>query len=524
MSPTAAYPAHATALFTEGGKAGYAWGEPEDLPEPSGIFRRGFRKIPRGKRQETTSKTQRAMLKSILQKSLYWCGWLGFAGGFVAFSQSVELLRVFVLNEGRYDYWTQTQVVPVTLGVIDLQTGTYTVFDTIEGARFGVDLEIDSGYLYVTADSYLLKYDLQTLERVAQAKAPGLRHLTIHGDRIYVARGDIGCCNSYLQVYDKRDLSLIMELDTASTLLKWSTEDVLVLNDTLYLIANNAFVWGQQVGYLVRAPINNLQAMDTFSLQSNGLNPEALMTDGIYLYTLNNNDFTFASISRYAPNVADNSPTKVTTVSLPVVSGCKGAVLAWNTIYYQPYYADLGVDTIWGDEVPFVDMVRFSTANMVVLDTLPVNRATLYQFHFEPLNGQIWVTETDFVNWGLILVFDSLMQLVDAYPAGIGAGALAFEYGVRTVSGTPTVHTGSSPTIQVIQPGPTVYLRWHSREQPEIVMVHVMDVHGRVVQRVVWRVAHQPILAISLPSGWYSLVVTDLTGSVLYRTPVWIVR
>ncbi|MBC8047839.1 MAG: hypothetical protein H7Y00_13660, partial [Fimbriimonadaceae bacterium] len=44
--------------------------------------------------------------------------------------------RVFILNEGYYDYFSGDILTPVSLGAYDPETEIYTVLDEIENARF----------------------------------------------------------------------------------------------------------------------------------------------------------------------------------------------------------------------------------------------------------------------------------------------------------------------------------------------------------------------------------------------------
>ena len=60
-----------------------------------------------------------------------------------SFAQVNYVHQVIYLNEGQYDYLTQVQLTPVTLGSYDVIAETYTEFEQIEGARFGTDVLID---------------------------------------------------------------------------------------------------------------------------------------------------------------------------------------------------------------------------------------------------------------------------------------------------------------------------------------------------------------------------------------------
>ena len=67
--------------------------------------------------------------------------------------------QVFVLNEGYFDYTLNQIVEPVTIASYDPLSSTYTLVDTLNGARFASDLIIDDNFIYIAADNMLYKYD-----------------------------------------------------------------------------------------------------------------------------------------------------------------------------------------------------------------------------------------------------------------------------------------------------------------------------------------------------------------------------
>ena len=88
---------------------------------------------------------------------------------------------------------------------------------------------------------------------VATQNISGIRNLAVWNDKIAV-RGDYDnttfapyLFNSYLQFYNTSDLSFYSELDTI-TGPKWSTQNMIVENDNLYITINNAFEFGNEKG------------------------------------------------------------------------------------------------------------------------------------------------------------------------------------------------------------------------------------------------------------------------------------
>ena len=173
------------------------------------------------------------------------------------FLQAQEYVhQVLVLNEGYYDYTSQQIVEPVTVGTYNPDTELYTEVITIDSARFASDIIIDDNFFYVAADNKILKYDLDTYTLLAQQTVQGVRHLVINNDKLFVSRGDYDpntfgpvLFNSYLQVYDKQTLSFIQEFDTLSGP-KWSTQNMVIGGDSLYIAINNAFAFEKSAAIL----------------------------------------------------------------------------------------------------------------------------------------------------------------------------------------------------------------------------------------------------------------------------------
>ena len=112
--------------------------------------------------------------------------------------------QVVVLNEGYFDYFNGGgQLVPVSLGSYDPATGGYQNMVTITGPRFGSDVLVDGGSIYVAADDRVLRYDADTYVQTGEAMVLGVRKLAIWNDQLLMTRGEIGGLPHYFEVRDK---------------------------------------------------------------------------------------------------------------------------------------------------------------------------------------------------------------------------------------------------------------------------------------------------------------------------------
>ena len=93
-----------------------------------------------------------------------------------------QLKEILVLNEGSYDYTSGKILVPVTVGVYDLNSNSYQQLNIIENARFASDIILDQSNYWVAADQRILKFDLLNRQLLASMDLVGVRKLAIYKD------------------------------------------------------------------------------------------------------------------------------------------------------------------------------------------------------------------------------------------------------------------------------------------------------------------------------------------------------
>ncbi len=323
------------------------------------------------------------------------------------------LNQVIVLNEGRYDYILQQIDKPVTVGAYNPQTNVYSVFDTIDNARFASDVVVDDANIYVSADNTLLKYDLNTHQLLSTQTVNGIRKLALWNDKILLTRGEyLTTYDSYFQVYNKSDLSFVYQLDTLNGP-HYASDGIVIKNNIAYIAINNGFVWGGAVGIVGRVDLTNQNYMPEISLGADGINPENILNDNNKVYTVNNRDYSFASISSI-----DLSNSNVVTTNLNNAGGCQGSAFINSKIAYQTYNENF--------------IGRFDVNAQSISDSLFINRS-IYAMATDELNQNLYASETDFSSYGLVLIYNENGNLLNAFVAGVTPGKFAFDY--RNASG-----------------------------------------------------------------------------------------
>ena len=391
-----------------------------------------------------------------------------------------EVHQVVVLNEGYYDFFGGGgQLVPVTLGSYEPATGTYQTRVTLEGPRFGTDVLVDGGSIYVAADDRILRYDADNFSLLDEVSVQGVRKLAVWNDRLLVTRGELGGLSHYFEMRSKTDLSFISAI-TPSDGLSFSAEGIVVFEDKAYLAVNNSFDYENIQGLVGIIDLNTGSFVSMIDLGEEGLNPEHLMVKDGSVYAFSNKDFTGSSISRisnggldYVRTVADNS-------------GCSASALVGSRIYYMEYEQQ--------------ELARFDLISGEVLDTLS-GSPSVYGLLADPINNVVYATTTDYFSTGELHVMEPEGTILHTVSVSVSPGNMALD--VRNTTGTIE---RARPAFGVY-PNPVEGRLVLTGVVPTgAVMVEVSDAMGRVVLSALRNVAQGTAMDLgTLSSGVYSI-------------------
>jgi len=320
--------------------------------------------------------------------------------------------QVLVLNEGYYDNTAHVQVVPVSLGSYDPSSGIYQTVATINGARFGSDVEVDGNVIYVAADTLLLKFDANNYAPLGQTVVHGIRKIAIWNSEVLITRGELGGLPHYFEARDKNTLALDYAITPLDGLL-YSAEDVQVADNKAYIAVNNGFAYPNYTGLIGVIDLVNGTYGSEIDLGPDGLNPENLMVTADAIYALNNKDFSGSSISK----IGRTDATLHFTHNVAMNSGCGASALVADRICYQEYALN--------------KVARFDVATDQVLDTLQ-DPPSLYGLIEDPINQVMYGTTTDFFSTGALNVMDYAGHVMSTVPVSVSPGHLALDVRMST--------------------------------------------------------------------------------------------
>lgn len=316
--------------------------------------------------------------------------------------------QVLIANEGFFDFQTNAIIEPATIGSYNPQTQAYVVVDTLDGQRFSSDVLIDGDFYFVAADTKIFKYNLNTHQEVGSISLPGVRNLAIAGDKLIATRGEyLQTFDSYLQIFDKNTLQLIAALDTNNGP-KWATQNIVVVNNIAYIAVNNAYEWGNEKGLIGQLDLSTLQYGSEIDLGTEGKNPDNMFLYNNELYTVNNKDWSGASVSKVSLNGAVNTQNLANAVT-----GCGTSALRDDKLVYQ-----ISMENTLND---------YSLLNMTLVGPVAGITNNFYDLAQEPISGNLYASATDFFSTGSVSIFDNTNNLVNQFAAGVSPGTIVFD-------------------------------------------------------------------------------------------------
>jgi hypothetical protein len=251
--------------------------------------------------------------------------------------------------------------------------------------------------------------DLNTHQEVASVSCPGVRNLGIYQNKLVATRGEYQITyNSYLHVYDASNLTLIQAIDTVAGP-KWAAQNIVMDGATAYIAVNNGYEWGNEKGIVGKLDVSTLTYGNEIDLGVDGTNPDNLMKSGDFLYTVNNKDWSGASVSK----IALLNPSAETVNLASAGTGCGTSALVDENIVYQ----------VSGETTLNV----FNYAAMNNVGPVAGIDLSFYELAFDEVNNLLYASSTDFSTYGKVYIYDSNNDEVSNFNVGVSPGTIVFD-------------------------------------------------------------------------------------------------
>jgi hypothetical protein len=336
-----------------------------------------------------------------IMKAVLRCLFLFLFAGFRLLPAQVNP-QVIIANGGVFG---PTNMVKV--GAYNINAHTYMDFDSFPASSVQ-DVLIDEQFAYVLADSMLVQYDIPSHQRVHQEVIYGLRKAAIFNNGflkgLLVTKG-FGSNGDYVEMRNLMDLSPWYTVPNISG----ECEGIIAVGDSAYVAVPSFF--GAPFGKLAVLDLNTRTVQREIDLDTNGRIIGKIYAEGGKFYTINQIAYTgnYGVITEYNP--ANGWVTNY-RVDLPTSQGAG--------VYQNKLYANFG-GGIGGFDL--------STGLLADTNIVPGYWAGMVM---SEINGDFYVTESDYATYGKLRSFDHFGNLLDTVAIGISPEALAIHYDIIT--------------------------------------------------------------------------------------------
>jgi hypothetical protein len=372
----------------------------------------------------------------------------------------------------------------VTMQKYDPATHATSIFNTIF-TQSVQDILISGNYAYVAAQDSIIKYDINTYQRVAAIADSGIAKLGLYNDRLIVSK-QWPVVRFYVEVLNANSLALLDRIQFVSG----DCGDVFSTKDSVYVAVNGGFM-GTEGKLAVINPGNWDLAREI------NLGTSALGISDLYFY-----DGNIFSIN--------HTPYGVLT----------GSISNYNI--YTGTFTNNSLNYILGDGLGVIDSVLYLKVNEGVgtfnlktkqmIDTAlipdPGSASHVYitSGSTDYINDYLYLNISDRLSFGINVVFSTAGDSITSFTTGISPDAIALDYRVPVGVNEPK----ATLTAVALYPNPvSENVRIQYFGEGNILEYSVMDLTGRTVYHSAWNGAGNVTVidCTGYPSGLYFLLL-----------------
>lgn len=411
------------------------------------------------------------------------------------FSQSsVYAKQIITANSGKFEFAPPFSDY-VSLQTYNPATSVVSNFGTIF-TQSAQSILISGHFAYVTAQDSLLKYDLNTLKRVAAVPDSGLNRMVLYKNRLVVSR-QYPVTQHFLEVLDTADLNPVAEV----TGISGDCGGVCVVRDTVYVAVNGGWMGTQ--GKLGIIDPTTWTLKTEVALGSDAIGIWDLYVWNDFIYTVNKTPYGMpdvGSVTYYEP-----VSRFFTSTILPFRVG-GGAGQSGGYLY-------LGLDYGIGS---------FNMGTLKVADTVVVPDPGSAVFSYilsaivDSITGRMYTNVGDYSTAGYCLVSSLAGDSITTYATGISSDAIAVDY---RQSGVGISENTANDQNAMIFPNPVRdRLRLVFTAETSVSSFIITDISGRQIRESRPNGPLQKEFSFdvsSLQSGTYFLLINIPSGPVI---------
>lgn len=332
--------------------------------------------------------------------------------------------RLWVLNEGRYDYTAGVLETPPSLGMISGETWSYEEVLSFPSSNFCTDLKIKGEMAYVALENLLVKIDLNAGMVMESVEVLGIQEIALVGeDWVVATRGGLDLetylplpLESHVGWWSQENLSLEGELSLMQGP-NLACQAILVEDEKVFLGINNAWVWGEEVGRLGVWDLGSM-TYEEFELDTSAVNPVALHSNNDMVLAVSNGDYTNTTLSKWS---VSNPSSSASETLVGVSAGCNASAMVNGALALQ---------------IAQENGLRLMDPQSMMWtgEWLNPEAEPAYSLAVHPQWGWTCSGYTDYVSTGQVVIRTASGEVLADVPTGISPGTLVWQLGDSTSS------------------------------------------------------------------------------------------
>jgi hypothetical protein len=364
--------------------------------------------------------------------------------------------QVIIANGGKFES-LPPYTDYVTVESYNLSTLAVNIFSTIY-TQSVQDVIISDKYAYITAQDSIVKYDIDTYQRVAAVKDSGVNKMAFYTDKLIVTKQyPVG--RFHVEVLEASDLSLYALIDG----IPGDCEGVAIYGNHAFVAVDSGYAGVE--GRMAIINLNNYSLDTIFNFGPSAVGIYSVYSYGGFIFSVNKTPFgggSIGSITRLDPSNG-NVNTHVLAVTVGAGIGINGSLLY------------LGINKGIGS----YDLATQAIADTAIIQySFATGNVEIQSAAWDYLNHQFYTNIGNRTNFSIGIVFSMAGDSLTSYSTGLNADACAIDF--RNPTGINSV---SLPDAISIYPNPVDdFVTITQNSSASLKELKIMDLTGRTIE------------------------------------------
>jgi hypothetical protein len=418
-------------------------------------------------------------------------------GSFTVSSQTMDWTKQIITgNSGRFEYSPPYNDF-VAVQSYDPVVKAVNQFNTVF-TQSGQDILIVGNVAFFNAQDSIIKYNLNTFQRMAAIPDSGLARLGMFQNRLIVSK-QYPLSKYFVEVLDTANLSLIAQVDHISG----DCGGVISIGDTVYVAVNGG--WMGTEGKIAVIDPSTWTLSREINLGANAIGIFNLYKYDGKIYSVNKTPYgmpAVGSVSAYDPSTGGHINQLIS------VKVSNGTGIQDSTLYFM---MNEGIGS-------------FRLNSMKIADTTIVRDPGSAMFTYilssaiDTLNNRIYTNIGDFITPGYCLVSNLAGDSITSFSTGISSDVVGVDY--RKFPVGVTNKNAETPVLSVY-PNPAVdriTLRYTGKMDIQTILI--TDIFGKTVfmyEMNLGESALPDVPVANLPAGLYCLMLKTSGEAVVAK-------